>query len=445
MIRNYVDPNEYLSAESDSKMIQSAVDAAERSLCARVVIPAFNARRGEYVWIIEETILLPSHIVIEIDNAHLRMADGVFCQMFRNANGFREIGTTPEGCQEDIIIQGKGRAILDGGKHNGLREKTSLLNGLPHISNNLTIMLHNVHNFKIDNLTIRDQRWWGITLAWAWDGVISNVHFEITDKSMRESTTHPWRNQDGIDLRVGCHDVQIFNLTGETCDDVVALTALAIRKPSFECTWPCDHLTSDIYNVTIRGVTARNNHCALIRLLCHNHHKLYNVTISDVQDVTPDNEEMIRTGSCVKIGENDYCKDPAIRCKPGEMHDIFVSNVHSSALAAVVLNCTAQNVFLRNLSVGARGTHAVSVSKIKAGYHQDTEEPLNVTRLENVVGDGIFWHSERREATPFFFDGLVAKNVSFSHVFWRGDGEFCRIHRPQEASEEVRFDHVVHE
>ena len=439
----FIDPNDF-TAKSDSAMIQAAVDQAAETGCRTVVIPSYNRRTGKYLWVIEESILLPSHMTVMIDNAHLRMADGVFCQMFRNSNALEEVGMTEAGLQEDIVIQGVGRAVLDGGKHNGLREKTSLKDGFPHIFNNLTIYFHNVRNFKVDNLTIRDQRWWGVTFAWAWDGVVSNLHFEITDKSLRESYTNPWRNQDGVDLRVGCHDIQIFNLTGETCDDVVALTALAIRKPSFECLYPCDHLTGDIYNVTIRGITAFNNHCDLVRLLCHKRHRIYHVDISDIVDATPDSQEIIRTASCVKIGQNDYCNEEnaPLRCRLGEMSDISVSHVFSQARVGVLLNCTAKNVEIRDVHVGAKGHQAVAVAALKAGYYRDRDLDANKTVLENISVDGVYYNSEREGEPVFFWNGADPKNVTVRNVFHPASHPLERNERPA-GEEPIRFENVV--
>ena len=444
VLHNFMDPNDFINAsDSDSQMIQKAIDEAVRTGCGNVVIPSFNQRTGRCLWVIEESILLPSHITVTLDNAHLRMADGVVCQMFRNANAFEEIGRGPDGIQEDIVLRGVGRAVLDGGKHNGVREKNWRKEGLPHIVNNLTVYLHHVKNFRIEHLTVRDQRWWGITLCFSWDGVISDIHFEIGDKSVRESLTHPWRNQDGIDLRVGCHDIQIMNLTGETCDDVVALTALAIRPGSFELNHSCDHLSFDIYNVIIQNVTARNNHCALVRLLCHYRRRIHDITIDGITDTTPPAEDLIRTASCVKIGENDYCDDPSVRCRPEEMRDIFVSNVHSAALAGVVLNSAAQNVVIRNLSVSERGTNAIAVTQIKAGRHVKTQDPSQATRLVNVLADSIFWNSTRREAVPFHFDALIAKNVRIQNVFLSGNMEMTTELSPQAESEKVTFENVI--
>lgn len=449
MANYYEDPNNF-EARTDSERIQMAINEASRSGCNKVVIPALNRHSGTYLWEISETIELPSHMYLEINNAHLRMKDGVFCQMFRNANALKEIGETAEGLQEDIVIQGVGRAILDGGRHNGLREKTSCKDGMPHVSQNLTIYFHNVRNFRIDGLTIRDQRYWGITFAWAWEGIVSNLHFEITDKSTRESLTHPWRNQDGVDLRVGCHDIQIRNLSGETCDDIVALTALAIPDGgSFENFNPCNHLPWHIYNVSIQNITGFNNHCALVRLLCHNHNQIFNIRIDSVFDTTPDSHSTdvpkgIRTASCVKIGECDYYRGkPENRCQPGEMRNISVSNVFSNALCAVDINCAAKDVIIRNVFVNPIGAHAVAVSKVKYGIHHELDNPINITHCENILVDGVNFASRRPGNVPFFFHGLVARNFRVQNVNITGNDRLVEYRMPQSGSEDVQFEHVT--
>ena len=214
---SYIDPNNF-AAQTDDGCIQQAIDEAARTGCNRVVIPSYNKRRGAYIWIIENTLLLPSHMELVIDGAHLRMADGVMCQMMRNSHAMTDLCKRPEGMQEGIVIRGLGNAVLDGGKHNGLREDNSGKDGMPLVYNNLTIYLHQVKDFRIQGLHIRDQRWWAMACAFCWDGVIEDLHFAITDHSYRKGhpdwDNHPWRNQDGVDLRIGCHDIQIRNITG---------------------------------------------------------------------------------------------------------------------------------------------------------------------------------------------------------------------------------------
>ena len=424
----FTDPNEFMES-SDSKCIQAAIDKAAEIGCNHVVIPAFNKRTGKYIWIIDETVILPSHIYLEIDNAHLRMADGAMCRMFQNANAGTEISGTPEGTQEDIIIQGRGSALLDGGKHNGLREDTSDKDGMPSIYNNLTIYLHNVHNFRIDGLTIRDQRWWGIAVIFASEGIISNVRFEITDKAWRKghplNPEHPWRNQDGIDLRSGCHDIQIFNITGETGDDVVALTALAEQGTNMrrqEDVYYCHHLSGDIYNVSICNINAFNNHCAIVRLLCHFGNKIYNISIDGIIDATPEKNPIAvaegqRTACCVKVGENGYHRNiPELGCKPGDLRNIRISNIFSNSLTAVNLNCSVCDAVIRDIHVGKQGINALSASLITGGIHAALDKLSNVTYLENVLVDGVFFRSTQSEGVPFFFNNLRAKNVRIRNV-----------------------------
>ena len=444
----YCDPNQF-SETTDSRCIQAAVDQASATGCNRVVIPAYNKRTDSYIWIIDETILLPSHICVELDNAHLRMADGVMCRMFQNSHAATPLCTTPEGIQEDIIIQGRGHALLDGGKHNGLREDTYGKNGMPSIFENLTVYFHNVRNFKIDGLTVRDQRWWGITMIFCREGTVSNIRFEITDKAWRKghplNPAHPWRNQDGIDLRCGCHDIRIFNITGETGDDVVALTALGKQGTNprrYEDRYHCGHLSTDIYNVSIRNIHAFNNHCAIIRLLCHFGNRIYNVSIDEVIDATPEENPIAvsegqRTACCIKVGENGYHRDdPALGCKHGDMHSIHISNVFSNALSAVNFNCSARDCVVRDITVGEKGFHAVSTSHISSGRHNHLEKETNVTRLENILVDGVFCRSSQPEAVPFFFNRLIAKNVCISNVFAETE-KTVQEHNPCAESEPV--------
>lgn len=446
----YMDPNDFC-ADSDSGMIQQAINEASRSGCNRVVIPAYNKRTGKYLWEIGQTITLPSHMYLEINNAHLRMADGVFCQMFQNENAFQSIGAKPEGLQEDIIIQGVGRAVLDGGKHNGLRETTSGQDGMPRIFHNLTIYMHNVRNFKVDGLTIRDQRWWAMCYIWCWEGVISNIRYEITDRSYRSdhplSAEHPWRNQDGIDLRVGCHDIQIMNITGETGDDVVALTALAGSPTAFENLYRCEHLSPDIYNITIQNIEALTNHCSLVRLLCHYRKRIYNININNIIDRTPVDEpvglgEGVRTASCIKIGEVNYHNgDFDNLCRPGEMRDIRINGVYSSALSAVTLNCAVQNLSVRDVFVGETGCHALAVSKIQGGKHKGLDSPTNITYAQNILVDGVFFGSRREDAVPFLFNGLRAKNFRIQNVTHQAK-ELVKYYQEQEDSEPVIFENI---
>ena len=108
---------------------------------------------------IAEAIRLPSNFTLILEDAHLRMADGVYSNMFINGNHETEIGNTIAGTDRNINIIGRGKAILDGGKYNGLSEKNHSRDGLPHIRKNNLLLFTNVDGFKISGISCRNQRW----------------------------------------------------------------------------------------------------------------------------------------------------------------------------------------------------------------------------------------------------------------------------------------------
>ena len=81
----YVTPNETIK-ETDSKSINAAIVKAKERGYDKVIIPKLNKRTNEALWVIDDTISLPSDIELVIDNAHLVMADDTFCNMIANEN-----------------------------------------------------------------------------------------------------------------------------------------------------------------------------------------------------------------------------------------------------------------------------------------------------------------------------------------------------------------------
>jgi hypothetical protein len=106
-------------------------------------------------------------------------------------------------------------------------------------------------------------------------------------------------NQDGIDIRNGCHFITIENITGVTGDDVIALTAIAPPDGVPKKFRPSGSLYTthvmhndftkrdpNISHIIIRNVRAYSRLCALIRLLPAGT-MISNVIISDVIDTLP--------------------------------------------------------------------------------------------------------------------------------------------------------------
>ena len=295
-------------------------------------------------WEIDREIRLPSHFTLILDNCHLRMADDCFSNMFVNCNHDTEIGKTTLGTDTNISIIGRGEAILDGGKYNGLSERNHLTNGMPPIWKNNLVLFTNVDGFKISGISCRNQRWWALNFIYCANGYLGNIDFCANDISIDANGNeyHGLRlnayseilvkNADGIDLRQGCHDIVIENITGFTEDDSVALTGL---DGILEQTFAVEGLPSDIWNVVIKNICTAAL-CTNVRLLNQSGIKLHDIQIDGVCDVSSNSPHMVGHGLyAVRVGDtNLYGTRHATK---DETYNIAIRNVRGGGNYVIAL------------------------------------------------------------------------------------------------------------
>lgn len=371
----------YSICDNDSQTIQTAIDRALELRENKVVVPAINPRTGENLWEIKETIFIPSDFALILDNCHLRMADGVFCNMFCNKNAY------DEDCKEqnNISIIGIGNVLLDGGVPNGLTEKTSNKDGFPNILNNTMILFRNVHGFEVKNIHMKEQRWWGMTFTFCTKGTISDIDFCATNITP---------NQDGIDLRAGCHDIVIQNISGRTGDDTIALTGLG-GNTGLSANLRIDGKDEDIYNVIIRNVhsSVTGGH-HIVRLLNHDGIKLYNILIDGIVDCSGD----LRAKAALKIGDARYSK--IRRATLGETHNITARNIISRAKSAVNLGGTITDSYFSNIQ--QYGEYAIQSTDCEVG---------NLYFDSVIVTDGGLYNFESTKGSNVVISNVI-KSVS---------------------------------
>ena len=442
----YIDVNRYKHKNSDAEMIQSAIDEARLNGKA-VVIPKYNERTGGCVWNIEKTILLYDESTVILQNAHLRLADGAICNMFTNSNARTELARTKEGKQRHIHILGVGKAILDGGIHNGMYEDNGIARKVMkkydhHITENCTMYFQNVENIVIENLTFKNSRYWSMYFIYSAYGRVSNIHFE-SDSNVP--------NQDGVDVGKGSHNFIVEKITGCVGDNIIAInvTGHDIYGPKTE-----DIREGDVHNILIRDLLV---YCvggvSLIRLLNHDGYRIYNIRIENVIEISdptendaalaqnPDltfitddagnllprrtiipGEIGYRSESAIIIGESYwYESTPA---KLGDTFGISVSNVITRSRFAVALNNTLSDSTFENIRIfgngymGAYFGHGefenISFKNIRydrdAAPHKDDE---------NIY---VEWNgTETKGYNCFYFNGSNVKNVEFDGVYANGN------------------------
>lgn len=286
-------------------------------LCAQIERAVQQGERtvtihGRYE--IEQTVTLPSDFTLILDGAHLRLREGTFCRIFEN-RCVRAIdrGEVPVP-DRHIHIIGKNGATLDGGVYNGLSER-NYKSSPYHICVNNLLLFANVSDFSVQGIRCVRQRWWALNFINCSDGVLRDIDF-LADASRRlpdgrvvQGLTHKGegayasvcvKNADGIDLRLGCRNILIENISGFTEDDTVAITAL---HHEVENLYARDVAFDGIRDITVRHVHACS-FCTLVRLLNEDGTSLCNITIEDVRDTVRDFAHCLDGGIyAVRVGD----------------------------------------------------------------------------------------------------------------------------------------------
>ena len=303
-------------------------------------------------WEIDEAIRLPSNFTLILKNAHLRMADGVCSNMFVNEHHGTDVGNTVDGTDRNINIIGREAAILDGGKYNGLSEKNQLQDGLPPIWKNNLLLFTNVNGFRVSGISCRTQRWWALNFVYCSNGYLGNIDCCASDIAIdkngvayhglkREKYKEVLvKNADGIDLRQGCHDILIENITGFTEDDSIALTALNGR---LEQTFSVKGLPSDLCNVEIKNIRTAA-FCTNVRLLNQGDVKLHDITIDGVYDTSDDSPYMDKGLYAVRIGDTHLYGTR--HATEDETYNITVKNVYGGGDYVLCLAGAMKNLVL---------------------------------------------------------------------------------------------------
>ena len=365
-MKDFITPNETIR-ENDAASINAAIQAAKAARLSRIVIPRYNLRTKSSRWVIGSPIRVPSDFTVILDNCYMVQETGCLCNMFNNEHAYDEkLGILMEPQDRNIAVIGEGNVILDGGEHNNLRETTNGKRGLPNIWMNNMLCWMNVSGLRVENLHIRNQRWWAINHIFC-DGVtLKNLNFFARPHVP---------NMDGIDLRVGCHDFRLENITGRTGDDLVAFTALWGRGEEARRQEGRD---GDIHDVTLRNIKGDANTCYLFRILNHDGNQVYRIegdTFMDSSDYT----SKIRSGAAISVGSPFYYK--LSQAAPGDTREIRLKNITSRGTHAVLLNHTVQDSSFDNIHTFGDNITGIST--------------LDGADLQRVTVDGFYYGSDQ--------------------------------------------------
>lgn len=367
-MKNFVSPNEQsLWGKSDSETIQNAVNAAVQDGCRKVVIPRYNERTDSAAWRISECVLLPSDFTLILDNCYIVQETGYYDNIFRNEYCFQEKKEN-----KNICIYGEGNAVLDGGKHNGLYEKTADKCGLPSIYYNAMFRWCKVSGLKIENLNIRNQRYCSMVHFFCKDVCIKNINFNAIPIAP---------DGRGIDIRMGCSNVSLENITGRTGDDFVCLTAVCAKE---EEKMPFKE-KGDISFVKARNFLSDPSTHFCVRLTNHDGNKIHDVDIDTVLEVS-ELAKKIRVAAVVSFGSPLFIYKS--RAEKGDDYNFTVKNIATRGKEAVVFNNSLENCKISNVH-----TFDTNINGVGVGYYSE----LNENHLKDVLIENFFFGAKQQE------------------------------------------------
>ena len=339
-----------VASGSDSDWIDAQIAKACADGSRKVTIP----RKSDGTpWYVTRAIRLPDDFTLVLDDCTVQLAPGTQDNLIRNAGVVDADKVTPN---RNITVRGKGNAVLCGGLGNHYEpNRSGDCNGWPTIG----ILFSRVTGFTVENVVLRETQAWGMSFEYCSNGRIADIRLEDTNLMF---------NQDGIDLREGCHDIVIENISGVCGDDAVALTGLGPggkvlavqknwkgasnsrlgmsvgREPGVTVVRPEDA----IHHVMIRNVRARSagGH-GVIRLLPQDGVEMHHIVVSNIVDTTgPDQPRAYGT---IRIGDVNYWS--IRRAQPGDLHDILVEDVEAKGKVGVWIKCPISDSTLRNVRV----------------------------------------------------------------------------------------------
>ena len=405
---NYTDPNDFTG--SDIEKINAAVLAAAKEDGVIRIGKRKAAGDDRNFWLIDSAILLPENVTLIVSNTMIKLSDSSRDNFVRSANCI--VGNKEVPVLKNIHIIGEGNAVFEGAdrpRATGDGAKTLTIGRLdpyPPDTNlskrptygtdagkegecqtgdwrNIGILLVKVEDFSIRNITVRNPHCWGISLEYCRNGLVRDVHFEENEYVMIDGFRERGLNRDGLDLRRGCRDISIENITGFSADDLIALTAIAPlardREPGMYGRTefygaPEDVREDDVFNISIRNVRGYSSGgYFVIRFLNQKGVRMHDIQGTGVLDTAPDD---VNGFGCIKLGDPAYGGAAA----PGETWNFLISNIQTHGKKAIVIGAPLQDSMISDILFYKKSdVHAL------IGYHGCTPSVLNRVTLNNLI------------------------------------------------------------
>lgn len=387
-----ISPNHFEGG--DIQRIQAAVDKAAGTT-GKVVIPANNSN-GSGIWLLDSAILLPGNMTIILDNCTLQLSDQCRDNMFRSDNVGEGI-RNPEWNHNisiigigDVILKGAAnpRATGDSGKKLSLNPEQDIeKSGDWRITygtdagkegrkqtgdwRNIMILMAYVDGWKLKNLNIENSHAWAVSHERVLNADISNIRFNNPRRISVDGDGKLIRNRDGINLRHGCKNFRINDISGKTEDDFIAMSILGLHAENQEGgTLNSTMVTSR----TWRGQEDDTEGVYITNIVCESYTRAVAIRANDVASINNIYIDgiMFRGGyNALLVGGKGYGVDS----RPGKINNIHAMNITGDGRSLIQIE------------------EAISdCSFINGTYTGDGEQIILYNRIDKSETSNIIFH-----------------------------------------------------
>lgn len=245
--------------------------------------------------IVESAILLPSNCWLYLNDATIKLKDGVFDNIIRSEG----IEVPADPYQIATVIHESTNVRIFG---NGSDVSTVSGPDTPYAAVNpvkggdavpwtgdwygwrtIGILLANVKDYDIHDFSMVNGTAWAMSMGHGCeDFEVYNLRFDNRSK-----------NGDGVHMVVGCKNGYIHDISGYTLDDMVAITAtrdFVVTHPKSNYVYPMavggwvDQASGvDVTDITIENIKGSGRNQG-VRLLCSGGAKLQKITVNNISD-----------------------------------------------------------------------------------------------------------------------------------------------------------------
>lgn len=219
-------------------------------------------------FLVNSSILIPSNRTLYIKNALIKLADNSFDNVFRNSD--------PLNGNNNVRVLGLGNAVIDGNATGNNSVNYSIFGGTVMTANNLykanTFFIGNVDTFEISGLNIIDHPAYVATLQKATNGSVHDLFVAY------QSVT---QNQDGIQICHGSHNINIYNITGNTGDDFVSIFISSIF-PSLWYNYGINSHHEDVHDIVFNNLNIYGSVYHGVIFITGDGDKIYNIQYDNV-------------------------------------------------------------------------------------------------------------------------------------------------------------------